>query len=116
MKIEPLTRRHYIDFNGESPQVSTKGLALVDDGNVYGMVGKVLIGGQNFIIFGVKPGFSKRDIIKGWREFEPMLDDSKHYYAIIDRELETAHGLLTHFGFMHLFDDVYIYGGAQWQA
>ena len=111
MTIEPLTRKHYIDFNNEPPQVSVKGIALVDGDDVFAIAGKVHICGQWFVIFGSKPGFSKRDIIRGWSRFEPMLNDGKTYYAIIDRELETSMGMLEHFGFSYLYDDLYIYEG-----
>lgn len=111
MNITPLTRKHYIDFNGSPPEVGIKGFALEDKGKTYCIVGVVNVCGELFIVFGVKPGFSKRDIIRGWARFERTLDKSKSYYAIIDRDYPTSAGLLEHFNFKHLFDDLYILRG-----
>lgn len=111
MTIEPLTRQHYIDFNGEPPQISVKGLSLVDGDKVFCIAGIVHVMGEYFVFFGAKPGFSKRDIIRGWRRFKTMLDEHKTYYAIIDREFKTSAGMLEHFGFTHLYDDLYVYEG-----
>ena len=37
-----------------------------------------------------------------------MLNPEKTYYALIDEEIGSAHGLLTHFGFEHFKDDIYV--------
>lgn len=109
--IKPLTNSIYLEFNGEPPPATVKGFASVIDGQAYAIGGTSLIAGQNFIIFGVKPGFNKRDIIRGWNAIKKTLDDSKTYYAIIDRDLHTAEALLKHFKFSYIVDDLYIYEG-----
>ena len=111
MNIVPLTSAIYNQLSGEPPISTIKGLAVVDGNDTYALCGTVVMGGENFIIFGSKPGFSKRDIIRGWKAFKPMLSKEKSYYAVIDRELETAKDMLEHFDFIHLHDDVYYYGG-----
>jgi hypothetical protein len=109
--IKPLTPSIYLKFNNEPPPATIKGVASVRDGEVYAVCGVSLISGEYFIIFGVKTGFDKRDIIKGWRSLKKTLDTRKTYYAIIDRDLETAPSLLKHFNFTHVVDDLYVYGG-----
>jgi len=109
--IEPLTNSLYLKFNGAPPPATLKGVALTDNGEVYAVAATTFIGNEYFIIFGAKDGFNKRGIIEGWREFKKTLDEHKTYYAIIDRDLETAHSLLTHFNFEYMFDDLYIYKG-----
>ena len=111
MKIVPLTSAIYTDFNGGPPPYTVKGVAIVDGSKAYAVCGTFIAGGENFIFFGCKPGFSKRDIIKGWRVFKAMISNEKNYYVIIDRELETSKNMLEHFNFIHLEDDTYIYGG-----
>ena len=109
--IELLTNSLYLKFDGGLPPSTLKGVALTNNEDVYAVAGVTLIGGEYFIIFGVKEGFSKRGIIEGWREFKKTLDEHKTYYAIIDRDLDTAHELLMHFNFEYMFDDLYIYKG-----
>ena len=109
--IKPLTSSIYNKFNDGPPPATIKGMALVEGDEVFAVGGTSFIGGQNFIFFGVKDGFNKRGIIKGWRAIRDTLDETKTYYAIIDRELDTAHDLLTHFNFEYLFDDIYVYKG-----
>lgn len=110
--IRPLTSKLYREFNDdEPPPMTLRGVASVRDGKAYAVGAVSVIGGENFIIFGVKPEFDKRDIIRGWRALEKTLDEHKTYYAIIDRDLETAPDLLRHFNFSHVVDDLYVYGG-----
>ena len=111
MNIEYLTNDIFIKFNGMAPVTTVKGIALIDEGEVYAICAITVIAGENFIIFDTKLGFSKRDIIRGWKVFKAMLDDQKTYYAIIDRELETAPKILEHFNFNHVINDIYIYVG-----
>lgn len=109
--IVPLTKSLFLEFHGEPPPATIKGFASVIDGEACAIGGTSLIAGQNFIIFGVKPGFNKRDIIRGWHAIKKTLDDNKTYYAIIDRDLSTAEALLNHFNFSYIADDLYIYEG-----
>ncbi len=109
--IKPLTNSLYLNFSGDPPPATIKGFASVTDGNVYAIGGTSFIAGRNFIIFGVKKGFNKRDIIRGWNAIKKTLDSEKTYYAIIDRDLDTAAGLLEHCGFSYMTDDIYIYEG-----
>lgn len=101
----------YLDFHGEPPPVTVRGVAMTDNSDVYAVCCTAIIHGENFIIFGSKPGFSKRDILIGWKVFEKTLDDKKTYYALIDESLDTAPGFLKHFNFRHLNSDIYIYEG-----
>lgn len=109
--IVPLTTKLYLNFHGHYPPSSIRGVASVIDDQVYAVCGTSMICGENFIIFGVKPGFCKRDIIKGWGIFKKTMDERKTYYAIIDRDLPTAPALLTHFNFAYVVDDLYVYEG-----
>ena len=109
--IVPLTNNIYREFSGGPPPATVKGLALVKDGDVCAVCATTFIAGTNFIIFSVKTGFTKRDIIKGWAAFSKTLDDRKTYYAIIDRAIDTSHGLLNHFNFAYIGDDIYEYKG-----
>jgi hypothetical protein len=110
--IKPLTKSLYLDFSdGELPPATIKGVASVIDGEVLAVGGVSFIGGEYFIIFGAKPNANRRDIIKGWSALKNMLDENKTYYAIVDQDLETAPGLLRHFNFSYLLDDIYVYGG-----
>ena len=109
--IEPLTNSIYQRFDGAPPAATIKGVASTEGSEVYAVCGTICIMGSYFIIFGVKAGCSKRDIIKGWSAIKKTLDRNKTYYAIIDRELETAHGLLNHFKFTYIGEDIYEYRG-----
>lgn len=109
--IVPLTMSRYVEFHGSLPPATIRGVASVEKDIVYAVCGETFIAGQYFIVFGVKPGFSKRDIIKGWNIFKKTLDERKTYYAIIDRDLPTAPALLNHFNFAYVVDDLYVYEG-----
>lgn len=112
MKIEPLDRDAYINFDGEAPAVTMKGLALKDGDKVLAILSLAVFSGENFIICGVKDGASKKFLIRGWLEFKKkFMQDNKNYYALIDRDIETSKGFLTHFGFVHLEKDIYVYRG-----
>ena len=109
--IKKLTGSLYHRFSGGPPPSTIKGVASTDGDEVYAVCGTMLMAGVNFIIFGAKQGFSKRDIITGWGMIKETLDGNKRYYAIIDRELDTAHDMLNHFNFTHIGDDIYEYRG-----
>ena len=109
--IEMLTGSLYHKFSGGSPPATIKGVASTEGDEVYAVCGTTFIAGANFIIFGAKQGFSKRDIIKGWNTLKKTLDANKTYYAVIDRELDTAHGMLNHFNFAYIGEDIYQYRG-----
>lgn len=112
MKIEPLSREKYIRFDGSPPPVSMKGFCATDNDDVLAMIALSVILGENFVVFGMKDGCPKKMIIEGWRLFKARyLCDKKEYYALVDEDLPTAPGLLRHFGFRHLKDDIYIYRG-----
>lgn len=112
MKIEPLSRDKFISFDGSAPPVSMRGLCVTDGSCVLAVVGVSVIAGASFIVFGMKDECPKRFIIDGWRKFKDgYLCDKKEYYALVDEDLPTAPGLLRHFGFRHLKDDIYIYRG-----
>jgi len=106
-----LTNTIYKQFSGELPAATMRGLAIIQDDEVMAVCGVSFIASEYFITLGVKPGVNKRDIITGWAEFTNMLDDKKMYFALVDRDIATAPGLLKHFNFHHVDDDIYIYGG-----
>ena len=108
MNIKPLTDGLYEAYQGHQPPIVLDGLAVVEGDNVYAVCGTAEIGGIDFIMFGMKVGARKRDIIRGWRIFKDMLSDDKTYYAIIDVDLSTAPALLAHFGFERFNDDTYV--------
>lgn len=109
--IVPLTREIYMQFEGSPPAVTMIGVAMVNDG-VEAIVAAANFLGQPFIVCGVKPGASKREILKGWRIFkEKHIIKNKIYYAIIDKDLSTAPSFLNHFGFTRLDEDTYFLRG-----
>lgn len=101
----------YADFYGSLPPVSIRGVASVLDGKVMAVGAISFVSGKNYVIFDAKPGFNKRDIIKGWSQLKLWLDPEKIYYALIDRDLETAPSMLNHFDFTHIVDNIYMYKG-----
>ena len=112
MKIEPLSRDIYARFEGEAPPVTISGLAITDDENVLGVIGVASFNGEKFITCGIKPHTNKRLIIKAWHQFkEKFMRQNRSYYALVDQELKTAPGLLKHFGFEYLKENIYIYRG-----
>ncbi len=111
MKIELLTRERYIEFEGEPPPMTMKGLALIDGDDVLAILAVSIIEGVNFVVCGVKDGASKRKLIEGWKEFARFLNDDRQYFALIDEELDTAPSFLRHFNFEHVDGDLYMYRG-----
>ena len=111
MKIEFLTDELYKKFDGEEPPFPLKGVAMTEGDEVFGVCGTSLIEGQNFIILALTKEANRRLMVEGWKLFQDMLDDEKTYYALIDKTLPTAEGLLNHFKFEPFKDDIYIYRG-----
>lgn len=112
MIILPLDRQSYIDFEGDPPPVTMKGLALKDGNNTLAILSLAVFDGENFIICGVKDGASKKNLIRGWLEFKKkFMKDDKDYYALCDETIKTSKGFLKHFGFVHLEKDIYVYRG-----
>lgn len=106
--IELLNAELYKKFHGKYPEANITGLALTSGDVVLAIVGTVFIADTDFIVFGMNQLARKRDIVKGWRAFKAMLTINKTYYALIDRDIKSAHGLLTHYGFRHFKEDIYI--------
>lgn len=112
MKIESLTDDLYALYDGSPPHVTLNGVAITDNDNVLAIVGVANIQSNNYVICGVKNSVSKRMIIKAWEAFKDSCIDSREkYYAVIDNDLSTAPKFLSHFGFEHYIDDIYIYRG-----
>ncbi len=110
--IVSLTRDRYINFSGESPHVTMRGIALVDNSDTLAILAIAVFSGQSFIVCGVKDGAKRKDIVKGWRKFKSeFMRENVDYYAIIDEEIATAPSFLKHFGFVHLKKDIYIFRG-----
>lgn len=89
-----------------------RGFAAVEDGIVLGIAG-VLVH-HNIVIVDVSQEMRgrKRDIVRAWKKLSLMLTGDKPYYAVRDSDIDTSHTFLTHFGFEHLHEDIYIYRGS----
>ena len=109
--IVKLSNSLYRKFCGENPPTAIKGFASVIGDAVVAVGGISLIAGEYFVIFGVNDNFDKRDIIRGWKEVKGLMDENKTYYALIDSDLDSANGLLLHFGFEHYCDEIYVFRG-----
>lgn len=112
MKIVPLSREIYINFEGTAPPVTIRGLALVDGDLVLAMLAIGKFSGENFIICGIKENVSLKQLIIGWRKFrDQFMKSNETYYALMDDQIKTAPSFLKHFGFVHLKQDIYIFRG-----
>jgi len=111
MRVEFLTAAHCLDFSGEMPQYSMRGVSITESDEVLAICCTLAIQGRNFIICNVADGVSKRLIVKGWGIFSQMLREDVTYYALLDKDIPSAPGFLKHFGFEQLKDDIYVYRG-----
>lgn len=109
--IVPLTTELYIRFDNQRPPTTVKGLAVVDDENVLGIVCKGMMVGVWFVFCDIANGAPKKSIIKAWRQFAPLLQDGREYFAIMDDDLSTAPAFIRHFGFEQYDDTIYRYRG-----
>lgn len=109
IKLKPLTAELYQRYEGEPPPVTMRGYAFVDDEDVLGIVAVF----NRCVMFDIddRLKYHKRAIVKAWPVFKKLLTGGA-FFAIRDTTEPTSHGLLTHFGFEPLHDDIYIYRGS----
>lgn len=108
MIITALTRDLYRQLEGEYPNLTIKGIAVINGEEVIGLLGITVVDGRNFIVCSVG-NIKKREIIQAWRYFkDKFLVPNACYYSILDDEKLTAKSFNEHFGFMHMADNIYM--------
>lgn len=109
IKLKPLTADLYQRYEGSPPPVTMRGYAFVDGDDVLGIVAVW----NRCVMFEIRDRLKshKRAIVKAWPVFKTLLSNGT-FFAIRDTSEPTSHGLLTHFGFEPLHDDIYIYRGS----
>lgn len=105
-EIVPTTLDHLVTLYGEPPKLTVRAKTAIRDGEVYGIGGVYVEGGNRYAFIKFKDYEDMRAIAKLGRAVRAMF--SNGVIAIRDTSLEKSESFLEHWGFRRIQNEVWI--------